>query len=113
MLQRYPGLFLDDLAGLFRANLPGHSTSLFCELLESFTPELAETIKSGQARGLFKSDLDSRTGSDLLKGLVNGGAFQCVMPGSDEDPTYFFDRLCEQALDLLQDDPGDFKRWAE
>jgi len=113
MLQRYGGLFSRDLQALFAAGRRGQQTSLFLELLEDFTPELADTIREGQAHGRFDPRLDSHTGTTLLKSLVNGGAVQCVMFNAAEDPTYYFDRLCEQALDLLLAEPGDWKRWAE
>jgi AcrR family transcriptional regulator len=113
MLQRYRGLFSEDLRDLMAGGLQNRGTSLFYELLENFTPELAATIREGQAKGHFNPDLDQRTGTTLLKSLVNGGTVQCVMLDAAEDPSFYFERLCEQALDLLLAEPGDWRCWAE
>jgi AcrR family transcriptional regulator len=113
MLQRYRGLFSRDLQALFEAGRRGQQTTLFFELLEKFTPELADTVREGQVHGRFDPQLDSAAVTTLLKSLVNGGTVQCVMFDAAEDPSYYFDRLCEQAVDLLLVEPGDWKRWAE
>jgi len=113
MLQRYEGLFSRDLQAPFAAGLGGREPTLFFELMDEFTPELLDTIRAGQTGGRFDPGLDSGTVATLLKSLVNGGAVQCVMFPADEDPSYYFDRLCDQALDLLLAEPEDWKRWAE
>lgn len=113
MLQRYRGLFSEDLRLCVENHLPVKRRSLFYELLENFAPELAATISAGQAKGCFTTRLDQGTGTTLLKSLVNGGATQCVMLETAEAPSFYFDRLCEQALNLLAAEPREWQCWAD